>query len=374
MSKAQNYFIHAAVLIDVDGVSLNNLGKPDNATTDDNKVAVKSIKKGKETYPMVSGQAWRYWWREALALNGWELSRITKAGKNQFITEANPEIHPDDDIFGYMSAKKIPKLDDNGEEQKDKKGNTIRVNATLTRVSPLKNSILVAVSPTKILDEFCAMSRHMEKSEDGKEEVHSALYEKQTYSAILKGMFSLDLDQSGTFTSVSRSGFQNITNAQFESIKETGGRIIYDTIYPSVEKVRLANETRIQRISETVAALKTIAGGAKRSTNYASVKPDFIILAIFKGGNNPFDNIAIHSAEGGEIYNDAIKEAILDNKPYLMSDVYIGCAKGFKPDHDFTDIVTLAKESDIKVHTGSVNAMIDAFLENNIQTVIDSME
>jgi CRISPR-associated protein Cst2 len=53
------------VLIDVDVVALNNAGA--SATTNfDNGVATKTISKNGKKYAYVSGQAWRYWWRDTL--------------------------------------------------------------------------------------------------------------------------------------------------------------------------------------------------------------------------------------------------------------------------------------------------------------------
>jgi len=362
--EVKNYFVHGSILIDVDGASLNNWGSDATNTQGmDNTSAVKKVFKNGRMYAVVAGQAWRYWWRESLGLNGWDLSPITRDKKIAF-TEANPLEYADDDIFGYMRASK--------DEVKDEEGNTVliggkgknkdnpkMVDVTVTRVSPLKNSILTSVTSIdkKSLNEFSTMAR-----QDG----DAVPYEKQSYSTVLKGMFSLDLDQVGTFTKINRSGFKNVTDMTYDKVLENGTEV-QDLINPNVKRARLENSTRRERARDTILALKTIAGGAKRTTNYVSVKPDFIILAVLKGGNNIFDNIAVEENGRATLSIEALKEAIEDNKEYLRSDVYIGKASGFMDD---VSLKLLKNEiTEITIHTNSINKTIDEFTKT-LDTVI----
>ena len=351
----QNYFVQGMVLIDVDGARLNNLGI-DKSMADENKTLTKSIRKGRDVYAMVSGQAWRYWWREACFSLGWELSPITKLKGNQYVTNADPIQYPDDDIFGYMSAQ--------SEETTDEKGKKKKENVTLTRTSPLKNSILVAVSPTKLLNEFSVMNRQDDTP---------ALYSKEVYSTTLKGLFSLDMDQVGTYVSMNRSGYQNLSQSTFEALKNDGAKILQDKRYLGVEKVRMANETRIARISQTLQALKIIDGGAGRTTNYTSVKPDFIILCVIRGGSNPFDNIAYDAQGNPTLSKEAIKQVAEEYKEYLISDIYIGKATTFMQEFD-ADMQDLSNNSTLNIQYGSVAEMIDAFVSENIEKIINDME
>jgi CRISPR-associated protein Cst2 len=57
--------IQGFILIDEDGVALNNSGTVQVAGTE-NRVATKKISKHGQSMTYVSGQAWRYWWRETL--------------------------------------------------------------------------------------------------------------------------------------------------------------------------------------------------------------------------------------------------------------------------------------------------------------------
>lgn len=93
------------VLIDAPHSALNNAGQDAGARTE-NAVIVKVIRKGRNTYPYISGQAWRYWWRNALQEKcKWTMSPIIREAKVAF-TSANPFEYPDDDVFGYMRAVK----------------------------------------------------------------------------------------------------------------------------------------------------------------------------------------------------------------------------------------------------------------------------
>lgn len=358
--KVKNYFVHSAILIDVDGASLNNWGSDATNTQGlDNTSAVKKVTKNGRIHSVVSGQAWRYWWRESLGLNGWSLSPITKvSSKSVAYTEANPLEYADDDIFGYMRASKDEVRDEDGNvvltggkgKNKDKPK---MVDVTVTRVSPLKNSILTSVTSIdkKALNEFSTMAR-----QDG----DAVPYEKQSYSTVLKGMFSLDLDQVGTFTKVNRSGFKNVTDITYDKVLESGSEVT-DLINPNIKRARLENSTRRDRVKDTLLALKTISGGAKRTTNYVSVKPDFIILAVLKGGNNIFDNIAVEENGRATLSIEALKEAIEDNKEYLRSDVYIGKMSGFMDDVSLN--ILKSEVSEVAIHTGTVNKMIDEFVK-----------
>ena len=423
--KVKNYFVQSAILIDVDGASLNNWGKDNtNSQGTDNATAIKKVFKNGRMYAVVAGQAWRYWWRESLGLNGWNLSPITRDDKVAY-TDVNPLDYADDDVFGYMRAlnEKIKDLVEDIEKElrEDKKeeienikkeknkvkkeqlnkelyesihksvlGNEVivsiakeknidieivstllfknlpkkstkqddyKIDMSVTRVSPLKNSILSSVTPIKLINEFSTMAR---------QEGDAVPYEKQSYSTVLKGMFSLDLDQVGTFTKVNRSGFKNVTDITYDKVLENGSEVD-DLINPNIKRARLDNKIRLERAKDTILALKTIAGGAKRTTNYVSVKPDFIILAVLKGGNNIFDNIAVEEDGRATLSIKALKEAIEDNKEYLRSDVYIGKASGFMDD------VSLSLVDDeiegIKIYTGSINKTIDAFTKT-LDTVI----
>ena len=98
-----NLKIQGFVLLDVDVAALNNAGK-DVSSNFENAIKTKSVYKNGQSYVYVSGQAWRYWWRDTLQkVYGWSLSPVSRE-KSIAYTNANPVDYPDDDIFGYMRA------------------------------------------------------------------------------------------------------------------------------------------------------------------------------------------------------------------------------------------------------------------------------
>lgn len=261
------------VLLDVDVVALNNAGK--NTTSNfDNAVATKTIYKNGRSYVYVSGQAWRYWWREALQKNlGWKLSPVIRENKIAY-TNANPVDYPDDDVFGYMRAA--------SEEVIDEKGKKKSVNITVTRVSPLKNSAIVSAAAVRPAENWSSMAR---------QEGDSVPYSRQEYSAIMKGMFSLDLNMIGTFSNYNKTGYKNLSDKLKEEALKKGGIEIADEYVTDQKLVQMPLEIRSKRATDTISALKNISGGAMQTNNLGDVTPKFIVIATTETGNHPFSHI-----------------------------------------------------------------------------------
>ncbi|MGA1824539.1 MAG: type I-B CRISPR-associated protein Cas7/Cst2/DevR [bacterium] len=324
------------MLIDVDVAALNNAGA-DSSTNLENAVATKKISKNGKHYPYVSGQAWRYWWRETLINDfHWEMSPVTRDKKIAF-TEANPFQYPDDDIFGYMRAQK--------EEGK---------NITLTRVSPLKNSALIAVAYNPIIQNWSSMTR---------QEGDAVPYGKDEYCAIMKGMFSLNLDQVGTFSMQNRTGFLNI-NEKMKNRALTDGAVEYndpllkDPKGDAFSLIRLAKDTRLQRIKETILALKTLSGGAKLTTNLVDVTPKLIVLATLQSGNHPFSHLSKEESGKAVFSVKALEQVCKDFEDQFKGKIYIGRRAGFMDDVD-NDLHQLDSEH---YFYESVNKAIDEYI------------
>jgi len=347
------------ILLDVDVVALNNAGK-NTLSNFDNAVATKKIFKNGRTYTYVSGQAWRYWWRETLRQNhAWELSPITREAKVAF-TEANPFLYADDDIFGYMKAAKDVKKDDDGNPILDKKGKEEKENVTVTRISPLKNSVIISVGSTRTVENWSSMAR---------QEGESVPYSKEEYSAIMKGMFSIDLFQVGTFASYNKTGFKNLTEkakleaSNFNAI-EINDPFIKDKNGEAKKLVQLPQNVRIQRITDTLAALKTISGGAMQTNNMADVTPKFIILTSMNSGNHPFSHVVKSEGMNNDkvlLNIEGIKEVLNDYKDQFQGTVFIGKRSGFMDEYN-EELKALESEfANIKVL--SVNQAIDQYCE-----------
>lgn len=352
--KAQGF-----ILLDVDVVALNNAGKSTDSNFE-NAVATKKIHKDGRSYTYVSGQAFRYWWRETLKNNfAWQLSPITRNNKIAF-TEANPFIYPDDDVFGYMKAAKEVKLDENGNPKLDKKGKEEKEDVTVTRVSPLKNSVIISVASTSPTVNWSSMAR---------QEGDSVPYGKEEYSAIMKGMFSLDLFQVGTFSSYNKTGFKNLATQAMDEAIEKGLTVVEDPFIKnakgeSKKMIQLPKEVRIQRVVDTISALKTISGGAMQTNNMADVTPKLIVLATMNSGNHPFSHIVKNDgvrAEKALLNVDGLREVLNDYCDLFQGTVFIGRRSGFMDEYD-AELKALETEfSNVKVLP--VNQAIDQYCE-----------
>jgi CRISPR-associated protein Cst2 len=307
--------IIGAYLIDTPFSALNNSGI-DPRAANENEIATKTIKSPEGIRPYVSGQALRYWWRNVLKTKyGWKCSPVTKLDKNQAVTDADPVEYNDDDIFGYMSARKI----ETGEV--DKKGKPKMQDVTVTRVSPLKCSPLIGL-PLPPRSDFGVMNRH--------EEGDPVLYTHQFYSNILKGIFALDLDTAGRFTIHDKAGSMNLSPTLKQKYEKMGLKSKNDE-----NTYNLLPDDKKKRIADTISALKYLNGGAMQTLHHTDVTPKVIILAVLNGGNNIFMDIFPHrNYEEGLINLDALAEVLNDYKGDFLSKVYIGKMAGFGTDKD----------------------------------------
>ncbi|BAW29300.1 CRISPR-associated autoregulator, Cst2 family [Methanosarcina thermophila] len=323
--------VNGLMLIDAPHSALNNAGN-DSSERTENIVRVKAIRKGKKVYPYVSGQALRYWWRTTLEEKfNWNISPIERDRKIAF-TSANPVEYDDDDVFGYMRALKKAE------------------GGTVTRLSVLKNSPLVSVAGQVPTDDFGVMARH---------EGDPVPYEHEFYSTILKGIFSLDLDNIGVFYKSEKTGYKNMYS-ELEAIAEKNG----------AEKVEdkwvMPAEVREKRAKDVLKVLPYLTGGAKQTSHLTDVSPKLLILAGIDGGNHLFMNLV--REENGEALVDmaALEEAISDYSDILLTDIYIGRRKGFMEEFDdrFKALANKYTDSDKKVIYGSINEIVDSFVEN----------
>lgn len=339
--------VQGFILIDVDVVALNNAGR-DTTTTLENAVATKKIIKNGKSHAYVSGQAWRYWWRETLEKSfNWTMSPVIREAKIAF-TEANPIIYPDDDIFGYMRAAK--------EEQVDAKGKSKNVNITLTRISPLKNSAMISVSPTNIVQNWSSMTR---------QEGDAVPYGKDEYCATMKGMFSISLEQAGTFSSVERTGFKNLNEALRKSALEKQALEIDDPFARNKEGnplklYRLPRPERVKRVKDTLMALEIISGGAMQTSNMGDVTPKLIVLTTLSSGNHLFSHLAKDDLGKPVFSVDALKQVVGDYHVRIVGKVYIGRRKGFMDELE-ESLQKYGKGEDI--FYGSVNDAIKAYVK-----------
>ncbi|MCE2401004.1 type I-B CRISPR-associated protein Cas7/Cst2/DevR [Candidatus Poribacteria bacterium] len=306
-------------IIDAPYSALNNAGTEASQATE-NIVTVKKLQKGRDTYPYVSGQAWRNWWRTTLEheFDEWNSSPIEREKKIAF-TAADPVSYDDDDVFGYMRAQ--------SDTQDGKK-----VNLTVTRLSPLKCSPLISIAPQTPTNDFGVMAR---------QEGNPVPYEHQFYSCVLQGIFSLDLSAVGAFSDVNRTGYKNISSSYVETIQNAGGTQ-EDEKAPWV----LPKEIRVRRCQQTLEALPILSGGAKLTSHLTDVTPKLIILSVLDGGNHPFMNLMVEENGEGKLSINALREVIRDYGDRFCDSIYIGRRSGFMDELD-EDLCKLDNDIDL---------------------------
>jgi len=301
------------VLIDAPHSALNNAGTEASQATE-NIVVVKTLRKGNQSYPYVSGQAWRNWWRTTLGDEfGWKLSPIEREAKIAF-TAASPAEYDDDDVFGYMKAPK-----GKGKE-------------TVTRISPLKCSPLIAAASQRPTNDFGVMAR---------QEGDPVPYEHQFYSCVLKGIFSIDLGAVGAFWSVNRTGYKNITETYIPTIEQAGGQRA-DENSPWV----LPQDIRVRRARQVLEALPILSGGAKLTSHLTDVTPKLLVLTVLDGGNHPFMNLMVERDGQAEFSIPALRQVIDDYSDRILDNVYIGRREGFMDELD-TPLKELAADASL---------------------------
>ncbi len=309
-------FVTGLLLIDAPASALNNLGNIEGERFD-NTSGVKFIKTKEGSYPYVSAQAFRYWLRNTLThyIPAWKDAPIYREEKVAY-TDANPILYWDDDLFGYMRA---PSQKASAKAKRDadtsRKGET-ETTDTITRVAPFRVSTLVSIAPVTLVEDFGTMSRL---------EGDPVPFAHQFYRTTLKGLFSLDLHASGTFSYRQKTGFRNLDDGRIKLAKEKGLE------ERSEEKAyRLSQTERIERVAALFDGLSQLEGGAKLTLHYTDVMPALTILAVTKGGNHIFGHV-VGATERGlpKIKTEALAEALTVFSSELLSPVYIGWVKGY---------------------------------------------
>ncbi len=258
-----------AVLIEANGAALNNAGQAEGLRVD-NAIVVKQIRVGRLRYPYVSGQAWRRWWREVLYTDfGWKPSEVVREAKSAY-TKGDPIEYEEDDLFGYMAARKRARgRKESGEEETEDKTGTFR------RVSPLKNSLLISVLPNVIENDFGHFSRNLPPGAD------IIPFESEHYTTYLQGTFTISLNDVGRFEVGEMYDLSaEILQAHRERLEPLDNRVF-----------RLPRDTRIKRVQEVVRALARLRGGAHLARNLSDVAPVAVLVGFLDGGNAPFQRL-----------------------------------------------------------------------------------
>jgi CRISPR-associated protein Cst2 len=310
-------FINGIFLLDAPASALNNSNKAADADYD-NEVGVKMIKTKDGALPYVSAQAFRFWLRSTLEQNSvWAAHAAPIFRENKVAyTDANPLKWWDDDLFGYMRAESKKTTAKEARSEGGARVDETETRTSITRTSPFRMSTLVSLAPISLVKDFGTMSRH-----EGDPVPHS----HQFYRASLKGLFSLDLNRTGTFSYRDQSGSRNLDEVRIDAAKQQG----LDHLEPD-KAFRLPLSKRTERVAALLTGLAHLEGGAKQAIHYTDVTPAIIMTCVLKGGNNPLHYVIVADEKGKpSVHVDALEEAVRVWKDAMLSKLYVGWVKGF---------------------------------------------
>ncbi|MGA2985784.1 MAG: type I-B CRISPR-associated protein Cas7/Cst2/DevR [Terriglobia bacterium] len=308
------------ILVDCPASALNNAGA-DTGSRADNTVVVKKILTKAGTFPYVSAQAFRFWWRQSLiGVGGWTASPIFREAKIAY-TDSNPIVYAEDDLFGYMRApsKKAAAVSEREEDGTLQAATPLDPGTTLTRSSVLKTSTLISIAPSEPTADFGVMARH---------EGNPVPHEHEFYRTTLAGLFSVDLRMLGRFYHVDRTGYRHLDSVRTKLAEEKGL-----AQYDNDRAYELPLETRKARLRQLLQGLAEITGGAKLAIHYTDVSPRLLMMAVAKGGNHLFGT-AISADNKGlpKVNTEALKQVAQVYKSLLLSGFHIGLSQGYLDD------------------------------------------
>ena len=308
-------YLTGLFLIDAPASALNNLGRIPGARTD-NTVGVKMIKTKEGAFPYVSAQAFRYWLRNTLEANPeWKAAPIYREEKVAY-TDANPIIYWDDDLFGYMRAPSKKSSAVQKREADVSRQEETPTTDTVTRVSPFRVSTLVSLAPVIITEDFGVMSRH---------EGDPVPHEHQFYRATLQGLFSLNIQEAGTFSYQQKTGYRNLDDVRQKQAEEAGLEHLEE-----VKTYRLPQSERLARITALLDGLAQLEGGAKQTIHYTDVAPPLVIIAVTRGGNHIFGHtVGADKNRQPVVKTEALAETLTVFKDDILSDIYVGWTRGY---------------------------------------------
>lgn len=291
--------ITGAVLIEANGAALNNAGQGEGLRVD-NAVVVKQIRIGRLRYPYVSGQAWRRWWREVLYTDfGWTPSEVTREAKSAY-TKGDPVTYEEDDLFGYMAARRRQR-GRRGSSEQEAEGAT----GTYRRISPLKNSLLISVLPNVVTSDFGHFSRNLPPDTD------IIPFESEHYTTYLQGVFTVSLLDVGRFEVGEMKDLSDDIVKTHTSLQRDGDN---ERLY------RLPKNVRTKRVQDVIRALGRLRGGAHLARNLSDVSPVVVLIGFIDGGNAPFQSLFV-SDENNErvVLNiERLRSVLTDYKDRLL--------------------------------------------------------
>ncbi|HBM80588.1 MAG TPA: type I-B CRISPR-associated protein Cas7/Cst2/DevR [Clostridiaceae bacterium] len=351
-------FIQGTLLINVPAGSIN-LGK------DGIKRVRTNIGGHYVSFSYISGQSIKAKIKDTLEERGEKLSIpeiVQESGKkNTPTTSCNPFEYIDDDLFGYMNV-----INADNKEDVDYK------NKGTTRIASFKISYLVGKDGDLTSDYGVKRNGALKdnKLTTMPLDDNTRLFASTTYS----GCFNIDLNCSGRFFKGNYAGYKNISDKfpinNYKDLIETADD----------EEVVLKKDIRRKRIQTLIEAIPYISGGAKLTTLYSDIAPKFIIYCLTNSGNNIFQEI---SNVKEDLNISALKEALIDYKDIIKSDIYLAKRNGFldNKNDDLKKFITeynSDSQNQYKIicseDLGGINKITKKFSSEVIGKVFDEVE
>jgi len=238
--------VEVVTLTKVEGANLNSNGT-------EGVIAV--LKKARDPvdgreYVRVSGQSVKYHLRQLLKELGWELSQVvpkSEGGQKVIVSVGEPHRYIDDDLFGYMIAKKV-----------DGK------NATLRRTAVVRTNGMISLFPY-------TEDRDFGVRYDPSGDNHN-IYETEITTNVMRGNFFIELDRLGVFN----EGLEvpKLEDLETRREKDATGKEITLYVLPKKE--------REKRLKAVLKAIMTYHGGAKLSNFFTKVYPEVMVVALLR--------------------------------------------------------------------------------------------
>ena len=264
-------------------VSLGSLNGSDKEA--DNLSSIKKLTRGAKTYPYVSSQALRRALRDQLEVLGHVLSQGRKGEKEKgaAITQCRPAEYIDDDLFGFMDARK----------------------ETFKRTSPVRVSPLLALDPFEGDIDFG--TNYMSVDSGG----NPNIFETEIHGGLYRGTVLIELDAVGR----SREG---------EGVSADKPK----------ESWQLKPVEKAQRVNSLLNALQHLWSSGRQSRFLSDISPKFLAAALLSAKVPIFLESLYRRSSGQEncIDTKALAEAISDAREILVNHCF-GARTGV-----FTDV------------------------------------
>jgi CRISPR-associated protein Cst2 len=260
-------------------VSLGSLNGSDKEA--DNLSSIKKLTRGTKTYPYVSSQALRRALRDQLEVMGHTMSQGKKGEKEKgaAITQCKPKEFIDDDLFGFMDARK----------------------ETFKRTSPVRVSPLLALDPYEGDIDFG--TNYMSVDAGG----NPNIFETEIHGGLYRGTILVELDAVGR----NRVG-EGETSEKPKQAWELG----------PTEKS--------SRVNALLTALQHLWSTGRQSRFLSDISPKFIAAALLTAKVPLFLESLRRDGSNREASIDikALSEALEDAKDILVDHCF-GARSGF---------------------------------------------